>query len=90
MDASLVTPLACGLALGALTGALFYGSLRAGVALAIGGAPLAAAALQVARFAALALGLYAAARLGALALMTAGAACLAARRAALWLAGGSP
>jgi hypothetical protein len=87
MDASLLTPVAGGFALGALTGALFYGSLWVGVALAIGGAPLAAAALQIARFAALALGLYAAVRLGALALLTAGAACLAARRAALWWAG---
>jgi hypothetical protein len=87
MDASLVIALAAGLALGLLTGGLFYGSLWFGVALMIGGAPLAALALQVARFALLALGLYAAVRFGAPALLAAGAGCMAAREAARGLAG---
>ena len=82
MDASLVTPLGVGLALGALIGAMFHGSLWFGVALMVGGAPLAALALQLARFALLAFALYAAVRFGATALVAAGGVCVASRWAA--------
>jgi hypothetical protein len=81
MDATLVIPLAGGLALGAVTGGLFYGSLRLSVAAMLAGPSLPAMALQLARFGGLALGLYAAARLGAPALLAAGAACVGMRAA---------
>jgi len=77
-----MTALGAGLTLGLLTGALFHGSLWFGVALMIAGAPLAALALQLARFVLLAFGLYAAVRFGAPALVAAGAACVASRWAA--------
>jgi hypothetical protein len=81
MDASAMIAIGLGLALGAATGVVFFGLLRLGVGLLLGGSAALALVLQLARFAALALGLYVAVRFGAVALLAAGAACLSARAA---------
>jgi hypothetical protein len=82
MDASLITQLGAGVAFGLLIGTLFHGSLWFGVVLMVGGAPLSALALQLARFVLLTFILYAAVRFGAPALVAAASACVASRWAA--------